>query len=184
MIGPLSATGNEFSEPWTSRTLDQFAPILRSGLDLPAFVELFATRFSRLLGPCAVTMVFCRPNDLSLTVIATTELAATLERSEQQANDGPSGEVRRTGRAVRNAKFGPRSRWPRFASEARAIGFRAVEALPMHGEEQLIGVVSIFHAGQRVLDTHEATAVQAIVDIASFAIAKTWEKGTESESGS
>ena len=61
-------------------------------------------------------------------------------------------------------------RWPRFAAEALAAGFRSVHALPMRLRGTVIGALNLFHVEPARCHRRTSTAAQALADVATIAI--------------
>ena len=61
-------------------------------------------------------------------------------------------------------------RWPRFAAEALAAGFRSVHALPMRLRGVVIGALNLFHIETGEMGDADVVAAQALADIATIAI--------------
>jgi GAF domain-containing protein len=61
-------------------------------------------------------------------------------------------------------------RWPRFAPEALAAGFRSVHALPMRLRGSVIGALNLFHAAPGEMAAADVDAAQALADVATIAI--------------
>ena len=62
------------------------------------------------------------------------------------------------------------SRWPRFADEAIAAGFRSVHALPMRLRGTVIGALNLFHIEPGEMQDADVEAAQALADVATIAI--------------
>jgi GAF domain-containing protein len=64
----------------------------------------------------------------------------------------------------------PTSRWPRFAAETLAAGFRSVHALPMRLRGTVIGALNLFHVEVGEMSTADIEGAQALADVATIAI--------------
>jgi GAF domain-containing protein len=62
------------------------------------------------------------------------------------------------------------SRWPRFAAEALASGFRSVQALPLHLRGTVLGALNLFHAEAGEMQGADIEAAQALADVATIAV--------------
>ena len=77
---------------------------------------------------------------------SSSEAMRVLELFELQAQEGPCLDCYRTGEPVVNQDLAAANgRWPRFAPEALAAGFRSVHALPMRLRGTVIGALNLFH---------------------------------------
>jgi hypothetical protein len=62
------------------------------------------------------------------------------------------------------------SRWPRFAAEARRIGFASVHALPMRLRTDVIGAFNLFGTQPDALDEDTIRLGQAMADVATIGL--------------
>ncbi|MGY0236178.1 ANTAR domain-containing protein [Longispora urticae] len=60
--------------------------------------------------------------------------------------------------------------WPRFATDARAIGFESVHALPMRLRDDVIGALALFDTAPGALDADTLRLGQALADVATIGI--------------
>jgi hypothetical protein len=61
-------------------------------------------------------------------------------------------------------------RWPKFAPEALAAGFRSVNALPLRLRSSVICALNLFHVEPGALRRTDVDAAQALADVATIAI--------------
>ena len=61
-------------------------------------------------------------------------------------------------------------RWPEFAPEALAAGFRSVHALPMRLRGTVIGALNLFRTGPGEMSPADVDVAQAFADVATIAI--------------
>ena len=71
---------------------------------------------------------------------------------------------------ARGRPGGGPDRWPRFAPEAIGAGFRAVHALPLRLRGKVLGALNLFRTTPGGLDHADATAAQALADVATVAL--------------
>ena len=102
---------------------------------------------------------------------SSSEAMRVLELFEIQAQEGPCLDCYRTGRPVVNQDLAAvDGRWPRFAAEALAAGFRSVHALPMRLRGTVIGALNLFHVEPGEMRPADVDAAQAFADVATIAI--------------
>jgi GAF domain-containing protein len=102
---------------------------------------------------------------------ASSEATRLLELFELQSQEGPCLDCYRTGRPVVNQDLATaNNRWPRFAPEALAAGFRSVHALPMRLRGAVIGGLNLFHIESGKMQRADVEAAQALADVATIAI--------------
>ena len=90
---------------------------------------------------------------------------------QAQTHEGPCEQAYRTGEAVINEDLRKTDRWPRFAAQATAAGFRTVHAFPLRLRSQVIGALNVFsqHADAR-FDDGDIQIIQALADLATIAL--------------
>ncbi len=102
---------------------------------------------------------------------ATSEAIHMVELMQLQADQGPCLDCFRSGAPVLVADLGEaEGRWPRFAPEAIAAGFRGVHALPLRLRGKVLGALNLFRTTPGGLDHADATAAQALADVATVAL--------------
>jgi GAF domain-containing protein len=94
-----------------------------------------------------------------------------LELFELQSQEGPCLDCYRTGAPVVNQDLAlVNGRWPKFAPEALAAGFKSVHALPMRLRGSVIGALNLFHIDTGEMREADVLAAQAFADVATIAV--------------
>lgn len=62
------------------------------------------------------------------------------------------------------------AKWPRFAEQATAAGFRSVQALPLRLRKQVIGTLNLFGQGPDPVSGPALTVARALADVATIGI--------------
>lgn len=94
-----------------------------------------------------------------------------LEVFQLQRDQGPCLDCFRTGDPVLAEDLAAaQQQWPEFATAARAVGFRSVQALPMRLREHALGAVGLFGQQPGRLAQEDLDLAQALVHVASVAI--------------
>ncbi|HSM02906.1 MAG TPA: GAF and ANTAR domain-containing protein [Acidimicrobiia bacterium] len=102
---------------------------------------------------------------------ASSERTRLLELFQLQNDEGPCLEAYATGESVRDADLASAlDRWPRFAPEAVAAGFRSVDALPLRLRAAPIGALNLFSASQGGMSEANRRIARAMGDVAAIAI--------------
>ena len=148
----------------------EFADTLVTGFDLVDFLHRLTERCAELLDASAAGLMLVDPNGKLRVMAASDERANLLELFELQNQEGPCLDSFRTGQAVVNEPIDESSRWPAFASEARAAGFRSVHALPLRLRKVTMGALNLFQTYPGQLDKADIRVGQALADIATIGI--------------
>lgn len=150
----------------------ELAGILVEDFDLIDLFHLLTERGAALVRAAEVGLLLRVGDELRVAGSSSPRMH-NLELFEMQSTEGPCVEVLRTGDPILNTTIAGDARWPRFAARARAAGYEMVHALPMRHNGQIIGVVNIFGDQAVPLTRTHVRAVQALADLASFALLKT-----------
>jgi transcriptional regulator with GAF, ATPase, and Fis domain len=154
------------------RTLVEMADSLVDEFDVVALLSLLADRCVEVLDVSAAGVMLVAPEGELRVVASSSETMRVLELFEIQADEGPCPDCYRTGKAVLLDQdlAAAGGRWPRFAPEAAAAGFRSAHALPMHLRGSVIGALNLFGTRAGALTADDVTAGQALADVATIAI--------------
>ena len=102
---------------------------------------------------------------------ASSERTRLLELFQLQNDEGPCLEAFATGEPVLEADLASAfDRWPRFAPEAVAAGFRSVDALPLRLRAAPIGALNLFGASPGGMSEANRRIARAMGDVAAIAI--------------
>ncbi len=153
-----------------AETFVELADTLVDDFDVIDFLQVLASRCVELLDVAAVGIMLADQGGSLVTVAASDERARLLELFEIQNDEGPCRDCYRLGAAVVNVDLdGARERWPRFAPQAIAGGFRSANALPLRLRSQVVGSLNLFDAGTGLGDA-ELRMAQALADAATIGI--------------
>jgi hypothetical protein len=104
-------------------------------------------------------------------------IASTSERSrligllQLGAGEGPCVEAFTSSRAVSVSDVGEiADRWPTFAKRSAESGYAAVDAVPLRLRNLSLGSLNVFREKPGALSAVDASAVQALADVASISI--------------
>jgi hypothetical protein len=154
-----------------AETFVQLADTLIDDFDIIDFLQVLAARCVELLDVAAAGIMLAGQGGSLMTVAASDERARLLELFEIQNDEGPCRDCYRLGTAVINVDLnGARERWPQFAPQAIAGGFRSANALPLRLRSQVVGSLNLFHAGTGGLGEPELRVAQALADAATIGI--------------
>ena len=158
-------------EALLARTLVELADTLVADFDVVELLTLLTDRCVDLLAVGAAGLMFAAP-DGDLRVMASSgEAMRALELFELQSEQGPCLDCYLSGKPVMDRDLAvAKDRWPRFAPEALAAGFRSVHALPMRLRGTVIGALNLFHVEPGEMRRADVEAAQALADVATIAI--------------
>ena len=154
------------------RTLVELADSLVDDFDVVELLSLLAGRCVDVLRVSAAGVMLAAPEGDLRVVASSSEAMRVLELFELQSDEGPCLDCYRSGEAVlvdEDLAAGG-GRWPRFAPEAVAAGFRSAHALPMRLRGSVIGALNLFGASPGPMPAQDVAAGQALADVATIAI--------------
>lgn len=158
-------------EALLARTLVELADTLVDDFDVVELLSRLSERCIELLDVAAAGLMLAGPDGELRVMASSSETMRMLELFEVQSQEGPCLDCYRTGEAVVNQDLTRvNGRWPRFAPEALAAGFRSVHSLPMRLRGNVIGALNLFHAGPGEMLLDDVVAAQALADVATIAI--------------
>lgn len=152
-------------------TFVELADSLVDRFDIVDLLTLLAERSVEIFDVDAAGLLMSDTNGDLRLMAATSEAIQMVELMQLQADQGPCLDCFRTGVPVLAADLGEApERWPRFAPEAMNAGFRAVHALPLRLRGKVLGALNLFRSTPGGLDHADATAAQALADVATVAL--------------
>jgi GAF domain-containing protein len=158
-------------ESLLARTLVELADTLVAEFDVVDLLTLLADRCVDVLGASAAGLMLAELDGRLKVVASSSEAMRVLELFELQAKEGPCPECYLSGKPVVHQDLAQAAgRWPRFAHEALAAGFRSVQALPMRLRGTVIGALNLFRAAPGEMQGADIEAAQALADVATIAI--------------
>jgi GAF domain-containing protein len=166
-------------EQQLARAFVELADTLVDDFDVAYFLHMLADRCVDLLDVAAAGLMLADPAGRLRVVASSTERARLLELFELQNDEGPCLDCYARGEPVGEAGLGDPgtdSRWPRFAVEAKAAGFRSVLALPLRLRGETIGALNVFDADPRPISADRSAIGQALADVATISLLQ--DRGT------
>jgi len=149
----------------------ELADTLVADFDVVDFLHTLAQRCVELIDAAEAGIMLADQRGGLRLVASSSERARLLEIFELQAEQGPCLDCFNTGQAVgeEDLEVAP-ERWPVFGAEARAAGFRSVQALPLRCRSQVIGALNLFRTLPGRLEEESMATGQAMADIATIGI--------------
>jgi len=169
-------------EALLARTLVELADTLVADFDVVELLTRLADRCVDVLDVAAAGLMLAAPDGDLRVAASSSEAMRVLELFELQAQEGPCLDCYRTGGPVLNQDLATaEGRWPHFAAEALAAGFRSVHALPMRLRGTVIGALNLFHIEIGDMRQADIDAAQALADVATIAILqhRAWNEAQE-----
>ena len=154
-----------------ARTMVELADTLVADFDVVELLTLLADRCVEVLDVEAAGLMLAAPDGELRVMASSSETMRVLELFELQAQEGPCLDCYRTGAPVVNQDLASvNGRWPRFAEEALAAGFRSVHALPLRLRGAVLGALNLFLVEPGEMQQSDIDAAQAMADVATIAI--------------
>jgi transcriptional regulator with GAF, ATPase, and Fis domain len=149
----------------------ELADTLVDDFDVVDFLHRVTVRCADVLDVSAAGVLLTDQRGTLQVVAASTEQTRLLELLQLQTDQGPCPECFHTGRPIAVADLTTAtSRWPRFAAQARRIGFASVHALPMRLRTDVIGALNLFGSQPGALDPDTIRLGQALADVATIGV--------------
>lgn len=147
------------------------ADSLVADFDVADLLHRLADHCVTLLDVAAAGLLLADQRGSLQVVAASSEASRLLELFQLQHDEGPCLDCYRTGTTVTVPDLElAADRWPIFAAETRAAGYRSVHALPMRLRDDVIGTLNLFGSRPGPLDEADARVGQALADVATIAI--------------
>lgn len=158
----------------TERLADVFVEIadtLVDEFDVIEFLHLVTRRTAELTEGDAAGLMLADHRGRLRFMAASTEEVHMLELLQVQNHEGPCLDCFLTGKPVINSDLRQDAvRWPRFAPQAAAAGYRSVHAIPLRLRSEIIGALNVFSTGPGVLNNRDVHLVQALADITTIGL--------------
>ncbi|HEU5109377.1 MAG TPA: GAF and ANTAR domain-containing protein [Micromonosporaceae bacterium] len=161
------------SERQLAEVFVALADTLVDDFDVVDFLHELTVRCAQVLGVSAAGVLLSDQRGTLRVVAASTEQTRLLELLQSQTDQGPCPECFHSGRPVAVADLSEPAaagRWPRFAGEARKVGFSSVHALPMRLRTDVIGALNLFGTRPGALDEDTIRLAQALADVATIGL--------------
>jgi GAF domain-containing protein len=154
-----------------ARTFVEVADTLVDEFDIVEFLSGLATRCVELFDTVEAGLMVAESPGTVQVVASSSHEMHLLELFEVQHDQGPCLDCYRTGEAVHSTDLNiATDRWPNFAPEALAAGFKSAHALPMRLRNEVIGSLNLLRRPSGGLDDADLTAAQALADVATIGI--------------
>ena len=158
-----------------ARTLVELADTLVDDFDVVELLALLVERSVELLDASAAGLVLADEAGILRHMVSTSEDTAYVELFQVRRAEGPCLDCYRTGEAVTANDLSEEfPRWPAFLPVALKRGFRSVHAFPLRLRGRVLGTLNLFSADAGALSPADASAGQAMADMAAIALCQFW----------
>jgi GAF domain-containing protein len=158
-------------EALLAQTFVDMADTLVADFDVLDFLTVLTTRCVELFDLSQAGLMLANLRREVAVAASSSHEMEVLELFELQHQEGPCLDCFHTGQPVRCDDLERAlARWPRFAPEALAAGFRSVYALPLRLRDQVIGALNLLRAQPGVFGADDLVAAQALADVATIGI--------------
>ena len=153
-------------------TFVELADSLVDRFDIVDLLTVLAERSVEIFDVDAAGLLMSDTRGELRLMAATSEAIQLVELMQLQADQGPCLDCFRSGRpgAGRRPRRGGRRAGPASPPRRSTAGFRAVHALPLRLRGKVLGALNLFRTTPGGLDHADATAAQALADVATVAL--------------
>ncbi len=147
------------------------ADTLVDDFDVIEFLETLTNHTAQVSSAAFAGLLLSNPQGQLQYIASSAESIQLLELFQLQYREGPCLDCFRTGEPVVNVDLTTADeRWPRFAPEAVAAGFRSVHAFPLRHQRKVIGALNLFSTDPGGLDPQDSRIIQSLADIATIGL--------------
>jgi ANTAR domain-containing protein len=158
-------------ESWLASTVIELAETGVPEVDEEEYALAFSRRLAQLLSPAEVGLLLPAGPGHPAVATGNTERAVALVRLEASGAEGPCAYCCRTGVEVRQGSLAAaQTRWPEFATAARAACLSVVRAMPMRHNDEAIGAVSVLGARDQLVSEADDSLAQTLIEVATIGI--------------
>jgi GAF domain-containing protein len=140
-------------------------------LDVVEFLQVLADHIAELVPGSTAGTLLADPQGRLHYTAASDETTKLLELLQLQEQDGPCVDAFHQRETVISTDLQTAAeRWPHFAPQASAAGFRSVHAFPLHLRDQAIGALGVFSSAPSRFDDTDLHIVQSLADVATMSL--------------
>jgi GAF domain-containing protein len=147
------------------------ADTLVDDFDVIEFLGTLTQHTAQVSSAAFAGLLLSNPQGQLQYVASSAESIKLLELFQLQYREGPCLDCFHSGEPVVNADLtAATERWPRFAPQAVAAGFRSVHAFPLRHQRRVIGAMNLFSTDPGQLEPQDTRIVQSLADIATIGL--------------
>ena len=154
-----------------AETFVALADTLVVGFEVVELLQTLVESCANLLDAVDAGIILADEGGNLEVMASTNERSHLIDLLQLRAGEGPCVEAYMTGKVVSVANVEEiASRWPRFEAGARAQGYTSIHSIPLRLRSETIGSLNLFRDKPGVLSSEDATAAQALADVATIGI--------------
>lgn len=150
----------------------EFTAILIDRHDPDTVLRLVTAACTRLLGATATGVMLSDPRGGISVVSASDERSRFLELLQTQVDEEPCVDCIKDGVAVAAADLAADDRWPAFRPFALDAGYRAIHAVPMRLDQQVVGGLNLLYLEPATLEPWQQSLGQVLADLAILGLSQ------------
>ena len=148
-------------------TLAGFARTLAHGYEIADVLHDLTDRMRTVLGILGAGVNLLHGDRVTF-VTSDCEAIASLERVQEEHQQGPCVDAARSGEVVVAADVAASAdRWPVYAAHAASVGIEAVAGIPMRLNGSTLGAFNLYDDAPHAWSEHELTIARVFADIAT-----------------
>lgn len=153
--------------------LSELARTLQHEQDMDATLEAMVYAALELIsGAAAASISVARAHHTVTSHAASSELAAVVDRLQEERGEGPCLEAAYVEKIVRVPDFGRENRWPSFAPAAAEAGARSMLCFQLYTDERDLGALHVYGAEAFTATSEEVGLLVAAHAAVAFAEAE------------
>jgi len=153
------------------KTFVTLADSLVTGFDTIDLLQMLVERTTALFDAADAGIILAGSTGELEVIASTNERSKLVGLLQLRAGEGPCVESYTTGSVVSVPDLGEiDDRWPVFTDLARDSGYGSVHAIPLRLRDQTLGSLNLFRDTTGALNEDDATAAQALADVATISI--------------
>lgn len=158
-------------EKLLTETFVTLADTMVKDFDVVDFLSLLSQRCVDLFDAGEAGLMLADADGHMQLAASSSHEMRVLELLEIQHDQGPCPDAYRTGAAVQCPDLREATeRWPQFAPDALAAGYRSALALPMRLRDDTIGALNLLRVEAGALPDDDIATAQALADVATIGI--------------
>jgi hypothetical protein len=152
-------------------TFVSLADTLVAGYDIVDFMHVLVERSAQIFSAADAGILLPNAAGRLEVVASTSERSHLIGLLQLDADQGPCVEAYETGHVVSVDRIAETyARWPEFATQAAALDYQSMHAIPMRLRDETIGSLNLFSDRLGPLAAEDAVAAQALADVATIGI--------------